>query len=278
MIELFGVMGNPIKHSLSPLIQNEAYELNNINAFFQPFQVESKNLEEAVKGMKALGIKGFMVTVPFKAAIIPYLDELSPGAEKIRAVNVVQLIDGKYVGYNFDGEAWLKALKEDMKIDSLKNQNVLLLGAGGAAQSIYYTLAQEGNVNVDISNRTMEKAEALVELSENKKRTQVISLKKAESQQEKYDVIVQTTSIGMWPKTEHSPIKLSNLKKGAFVSDIIYNPGETEILRQAKNNGAKVQNGMKMLASQNVLCIEKWTGHKVDSNRMLQTLKEALNN
>ncbi|HJF30449.1 MAG TPA: shikimate dehydrogenase [Sporosarcina psychrophila] len=276
MSELFGIIGNPIGHSLSPLIQNEAYELNEIDAYFKAFHVESKDLESAIKGMKAIGVKGFMVTVPFKAKVIPFLDEVDPMAAKKKAVNVVQLIDGKFVGYNFDGEAWLKALLEDMNTQSIDKESILIVGAGGAAQSIYHTLSQYENLHIDIANRTVEKAEELKKLGGNHKQTTVISLEEAENKQNQYDIIVQTTSIGMWPEINQSPITITNLKESAFVSDIIYNPAESELLKQARKNGARTQNGMKMLALQNALAIEMWTGRKVDYEKMMKSLKEAL--
>ncbi len=276
MSELFGIIGNPIEHSLSPLLQNEAYTLNGIDAHFQAFHIAPEDLEKAIQGMKAIGVKGFMVTVPFKAAVIPYLDEVDPIAKQKNAVNIVQYIDGKYVGFNFDGEAWLKALLEDMGQKSLRTEKILLLGAGGAAQSIYHTLTQFAEVHIDIANRTLDKAEALKKLGDSHPHTHVISLEEAESKQEQYDIIIQTTSIGMWPNIEESPIQITNLKTGAFVSDIIYNPAETKILEQARKSGARTQNGMKMLAMQNALAIERWTGQKVSYPKMMMSLKEAL--
>ena len=276
MTELFGIIGNPIAHSLSPLLQNEAYELNGIHAHFQAFHIEKEDLETAIRGMKALGIKGLMVTVPYKAKVIPFLDEIDPIAEKIKAVNIVRRIDGKYVGFNFDGEAWLKGLLEDMDKESLVDENILILGAGGAAQSIYYALSQFKRVRIDLANRTLEKAEALKKLG-NHPYTHAISLEEAENKQNQYDIIIQTTAIGMWPETDKTVIHLSQLKESAFVSDIIYNPIETKILKQARKLGAKTQNGMKMLALQNALAIEKWTGQKVSYPQMMKTLQEALN-
>lgn len=276
MSALFGIIGNPIAHSLSPLLQNEAYELNDIDAHFQAFHIAPEDLETAIKGMKALDIKGFMVTVPFKAAVIPFLDEVDPVAKQTKAVNIVQLINGKYVGYNFDGEAWLKALLEDMDRPSLVKEKVLLLGAGGAAQSIYHALTQFEDVQIDIANRTVDKAKALKELSSRHQQTDVISLEEAENRQDQYDIIVQTTSIGMYPKIDQSPIQITHLKTGAFVSDIIYNPAETTLLAQARKCGAQTQNGMKMLALQNALSIERWTGEKVSYQKMMESLKKAL--
>lgn len=276
MSELFGIIGNPIGHSLSPLLQNEAYRLNGIDAHFQAFHIAPEDLGKAIQGMKAIGVKGFMVTVPFKADVIPYLDEVDPIAKQKNAVNIVQFIDGKYVGYNFDGEAWLKALLEDMGKEKLVDEKVLLLGAGGAAQSIYHTLTQFVEVHIDIANRTLDKAEALKALGESHPHTNVLTLEEAEAAQFQYDIIIQTTSIGMWPKMDESPIQIVNLKAGAFVSDIIYNPAETKILKQARKCGAQTQNGMKMLAMQNALAIERWTGKKVSYPKMMVSLKEAL--
>lgn len=276
MNELFCIIGNPIAHSLSPLLQNEAYQFNGIHAHFQAFHIEKEDLETAIRGMKALGIKGFMVTVPYKAKVIPFLDEIDPIAEKIKAVNIVQCIDGKYVGFNFDGEAWLKGLLEDIGKESLADEHILILGAGGAAQSIYYALSQFKHVRIDIANRTIEKAEALKKLGNHPKHAHAISLEEAEDKQSQYDIIIQTTSIGMWPETDKTIINLSQLKEGAFVSDIIYNPIETKILKQARKLGVKTQNGMKMLALQNALVIEQWTGQKVSYPQMMKTLQETL--
>lgn len=275
MKELFAVIGNPIEHSLSPLLQNEAYQLNNIDAHFQAFQVEREELERAVYGMKALGVKGFIVTVPFKSAILPFLDAIDPSAKQMNAVNIVRKIEGKYVGYNYDGEAFLQALLEDMGKVSLSTEKVLLIGAGGAAQSIYCALAEFEHVHVDVANRTKENAEKLIALR-NMPCSRVITFQEAESLQAEYDIIIQTTSIGMWPNIAKSPIQLTNLKEGTFVSDIIYNPSETQLMKQARNCGARTQNGMKMLALQNALAIEKWTGKKVSYNKMMSTLKRTL--
>lgn len=275
MKKLFAVIGNPIEHSLSPLLQNEAYQLNGIDAHFHAFHVEHECLREAVQGMKALGVQGFIVTVPFKAEIIPYLNVVDADARQMNAVNIVKKIEGKYVGYNYDGKAWLQALLEDMKQPSLSTERILLIGAGGAAQSIYSALSRFKPIDIDIANRTVSKAEQLIAMNPIKRAT-AIPLEEAERNQSQYDIIVQTTSIGMAPHSEQTPIQLTNVKEGAFVSDIIYNPAETKFLQQARKCGAHTQNGMKMLAFQNALAIEMWTGKKVSNKQMLDSLVKAL--
>jgi len=267
LAELYGVIGDPIAHSLSPAMHNDAFQALGLDAYYHAFHVTPDNLEAAVKGMKAIGVAGFNVTIPHKAAIMQYLDDIDPIAKTIGAVNTVVRRSGRWIGYNTDGPGFLQALKEEIG-RPLAGDKVLVIGAGGAAKAIYYSLCREGAQQVDLSNRTKEKAEAIRNANPYPCPSQVLTLDEAEKNLGSYTLIVQTTSIGMYPKTDAQAVSLANLQPGAFVSDIIYNPFETKFLKEAKKRGARTQNGLGMFIYQGAVAFEKWTGIKPDTERM----------
>ncbi len=271
--KLYGVIGSPITHSMSPHIHNDAFKQMDYNAHYHAFHIEPDELEDAVKGMKALGVSGFNVTIPHKEAIIPLLDEVDEAARRIGAVNTVVNRDGVLIGYNTDGKGYVEALKE---VTMLKNKRVLIIGAGGAARAIFYTLAKEGNIQIDLYNRTACKAVELIQEFSLNHLAKGISSKEAVNRMKDYDVVVQTTSVGMFPYTEESPFPLINIKEGAVFSDIIYNPIETRLLRDAKALGAVTQNGVSMFAYQAAFAFEHWTGQLPDTDRMKNIVKVQL--
>lgn len=266
MKELYAVIGNPIAHSMSPVMHNDLFDYYGIDAHYHAFQVKEKDLKDAVNGMKALGVKGFNVTVPHKVAIMPLLDEIDDLARAIGAVNTVVNNNGKFIGYNTDGMGYVKGLLSD--IPSINNKNVLLIGAGGAARAIYFTLAREGVKTLDIANQTISKAENLRKECPYMVNTKVFDLKTAENRLKEYDIIIQTTNMGMSPKIDETPLSLEDLRPETFVSDIIYNPLETKFLKLAKEKGAPIQNGLNMFVYQGALAFEKWTGIFPDIQRM----------
>ncbi|MBP2241703.1 shikimate dehydrogenase [Cytobacillus eiseniae] len=258
MKKLFAVIGDPIAHSISPAMHNNLFQTYEIDAHYQPLQVKRESLKEAVIGLKAIGIAGFNITVPHKETIIPLLDKLDPLAEAIGAVNTVVNVNGELVGYNTDGSGYLQGLLTELP--KLKEKNILIIGAGGAARAIYFTLAESGVQRLDICNRTTQKAEALIYDCPFSVHSDAIGIEEAEKNLADYQLLIQTTPIGMNPNIERIPLSLHNLNTDAFVSDIIYNPLETKILREAKNKGAKIQNGLDMFVNQGALAFEKWTG------------------
>ncbi|VEF47715.1 shikimate 5-dehydrogenase [Bacillus freudenreichii] len=275
MKKLYGVIGDPIAHSLSPAMHNAELKELNIDAYYHPFHIYEKDLKTAVEGMKVIGVDGFNITVPHKTAIIPFLDRVDPLAKAIGAVNTVVKEDGQFVGYNTDGAGFVESLKEVWKED-LTNEKTLIIGAGGAAKAIYYTLLSIGVRQVDICNRTIQKAEALIATQPYDADSKVLTMEEAESNIGEYSLVIQTTSIGMDPDIDQSPLSLRNLNPSAFVSDIIYNPKETMLLKQAAEQGAKTQNGLGMLVYQGALAFEKWTNKKPDARRMKQTVTNFL--
>ena len=275
MKKLYGVIGDPIGHSMSPDMHNDAFEALGMDAHYHPFHIKGEDLKAAVPGMKAIGISGFNVTVPHKTAIIPLLDEVDPLAKAIGAVNTVIRSHDRYIGYNTDGEGFIRGLNEEYGSPIL-DKRILIIGAGGAARAIYYTLGQQGAVRVDIANRTAEKAEQLRERCPYPVQTALLSLGEAEETLDDYDIIIQTTSIGMSPKVDEVPLFPSRIRPDAFLSDIIYNPAETALMKEAKLRGARVQNGLRMFAFQGALAFEKWTGVLPDPNRMEKIVQDKL--
>ncbi|WP_404428781.1 shikimate dehydrogenase [Sutcliffiella horikoshii] len=273
MKSLYGVIGSPIAHSMSPLIHNNAFLQNGMDAHYHAFHVEPDQLETAVAGMRALGVTGFNVTIPHKEAIIPLLDSVEDAALQIGAVNTVVNKDGKLIGYNTDGRGYVEALKE---VVGLKDKHVLIIGAGGAARAIFYTLALEEGIQLDICNRTVSKSEDLIKEFSLERIARSITVDQAAKEIKNYDVVVQTTSVGMFPQINDTPLPLVSVKNHAVFSDIIYNPIETKLLREAKALGAITQNGVHMFAYQAALAFEIWTGKFPDTDRMKKLVEEHL--
>ncbi|MBT2694118.1 shikimate dehydrogenase [Bacillus sp. ISL-55] len=266
MKKLFGVIGDPIAHSMSPAMHNDLFDFYGIDAVYLPFHVSKDNLPDAVKGLKAIGVSGFNVTIPHKTDIIPHLDKVDPLAMAIGAVNTVKNENGLLVGYNTDGPGFVKGL-EYMDAD-LCSRSALIIGAGGASRAIYFSMAQAGIERIDLYNRTPEKAEELVNSCPFKVESKVIGREAAEKSLAEYQLIIQTTSIGMVPDTENLPLSPENITPNTIVSDIIYNPLQTKFLKEASRMGAAVQNGVGMFVFQGALAFEIWTGIFPDVDRM----------
>lgn len=266
MKKLFAVLGDPIAHSMSPAMHNDLFAYYHIDAVYVPVHVKAEVLEDAVKGLRAMGAAGFNVTVPHKSAIIPFLDGVDELALRIGAVNTVVNENGKLIGYNTDGPGFIKSLQ---KIGSpVSNRKILIIGAGGAARAIYFSLAQYQQEEIDIANRTFEKAQKIVQECPFPVSSTALSLNEASQRVENYDLIIQTTKVGMFPKVQEQPIELLKLKNQVHVCDIIYNPLYTQFLQEAERMGATIQNGVDTLVFQGALAFEKWTGIFPDVQRM----------
>jgi shikimate dehydrogenase len=274
--QLYGVIGDPISHSMSPAMHNSAFSDLGLDAYYHPFHVRPEHLNDAIKGLKALNIRGFNVTVPHKTSIIPLLDEIDPLAAAIGAVNTVVNRDGKLIGYNTDGLGFVKALLHEIGNLNDRECKVLIIGSGGAARAIYYTLLSEGWTDIDICNRTIQRAIDLINGCPIEGKSKALNLQDAQSRLDDYELIIQTTSIGMSPQTNQVPIGLGNLKSNSVVCDIIYNPLETELLKKASEKGAKTQNGIGMFVYQGALAFEFWTGIKPDTDKMKKVVLQQL--
>ncbi len=270
----YGVIGFPVGHSMSPFMHNDAFSQLGIDAIYRSIQIEPAELEVKVKELKENEIAGFNVTMPHKVAIMNYLDEVDEVAKSIGAVNTVVLCNGKYKGYNTDGLGFVKGIVE--QYGSLQDKRILLVGAGGACRAIFHTLASLGIESVDIANRTIEKAEQLKEACSYPVQSKVISLETAEQRIEKYDMIVNTTTVGMLPRVNEKSLSLKGIKKNSIVADIVYNPLETLFLKEAKQQGASIQNGLPMFVYQGAIAFELWTGQKPDVKRMTYIVEQQL--
>jgi len=272
---LLGLFGHPVQHSQSPIMHNTAFAELQLNYAYAAFDVEPEKLEEAVAGIRALGLRGVNVTIPHKVAIIPFLDEIDPLAKRIGAVNTVVNENGKLIGYNTDGLGYVKSLVEETGI-RLSEQVVTLLGAGGASRAVACTLAQEGVKEIRIINRSQEKAVKLAAHLESLVPTKVFEPAEGFSAIQDSTLLINTTSIGMHPHVEEMPIPVEWLKKDLVVSDLIYNPLETKLLLQAKALGAQTHSGMGMFINQGALAFELWTGEKAPAAVMRETVLKQL--
>jgi shikimate dehydrogenase len=275
MEKLYALFGCPVHHSLSPLMHNDAFQRMNIAAHYHAFHVEPEHLQDAVAGVRALGIAGLNVTIPHKTAIMALLDDIDAEARRIGAVNTIVNENGRLIGYNTDGLGYVRALEEETNVD-IQEKRILLIGAGGAARGIYFSLIDRGAKRIDICNRTVSKAKQLIEEGDAAVSPAAFSLSEAEQRLGEYDIVINTTSVGMYPNVEQMPLSLANLKEGTIVSDIIYNPLETKWLKEARERNAIVQNGVGMFIYQGALAFEKWTGVFPDVERMKKIVMEQL--
>ena len=271
--KLLGLIGHPVEHSLSPIMHNEALKDKNLNYIYLAFDVSDENLKYVVDGAKSLGIKGFNVTIPYKVDIMKYLDKIDKEAELIGAVNTVKIENDIAIGYNTDGLGARMSLEEE--IGKVGDKNILIIGAGGASRAVAFELAK--NNNITIINRTVEKARALSEeISEKLNKT--ICYNNLNIDIKEFDIIIHTTPIGMYPNINTQPlIDTKDINENMVVMDLIYNPKETVLLKEAKKQGAKTINGLGMLVYQGAISFEIWTGIKPDVRIMKRALMEVLN-
>jgi shikimate dehydrogenase len=261
--QICALIGDPVEHSMSPAMHNAAYEKLGLGYVYVPFHVKPEGLARAVAGLRALNVRGFNVTIPHKVSVIPLLDGLDPLAEKIGAVNTVVNENGELRGHNTDAEGFLRALlASGIKP---RGKSSVVVGAGGASRAISYILAEKG-ARVTIVNRRQELdwAENIAQSIKEDlgKEVKVYELGQLASALENIDLLVNATSVGMSPAGDISPVPAKLLVTIPAVFDIVYNPLETRLLREAKAAGAKTISGVDMLAWQGALAFEQWTGQK----------------
>jgi shikimate dehydrogenase len=256
-----GVIGDPIGHSLSPTIHNAAFNHMKLDFVFLAFHVKAADLENAVRGMRGLGIHGLNVTMPHKNAVISYLDEVGSAVKFLGSANTILNENGKLCGFNTDGVGALNALRENSA--DLSDKKVLLLGAGGAAKAMAFSFAQEAE-SLCILNRAPEKAsvlaDALNRVFGKKIVGGVLSSSAVQKNLQDADILVNATSVGMHPHVDRSLVEPQWLKPNLAVMDIVYNPVETKLAKDAKAAGAKVVSGVEMLIYQGAESFEIWTG------------------
>lgn len=259
---LLGLIGNPVSHSLSPKMHSYISSVYNDNYVYNAFQVEPSRIGDAIKGLCALGACGVNVTAPYKSEVIKFIDFTDENAKMYNSVNTIKFKDSKSYGYCTDADGFCLML-ENEKIQ-YKDKDILVLGAGGASKPICIKLALDGAKSITIINRTKEKADELSRFIEGICKTDIFSSR----EHSRYDIVINTTSVGMTPDINSSPINdFSFVDKNTCAVDIIYNPAKTLFLEQMENHGAaKAVNGLGMLIYQGILSYEIFTDKKIDHN------------
>jgi shikimate dehydrogenase len=285
--QLLGLIGWPVSHSFSPAMHNAAIADLALNFVYVPLPVPPDEIATAVQGLPALGFRGVNVTVPHKQAVIPLLDEIGAGAQAIGAVNTIVIetgdwrleIGSRLVGYNTDWSGFLTDL-ERFGV-TVSGRDCLILGAGGSARAIAYALASVKG-RVQVLARRIEQAQALVadlepHFTTGRLRARPLTDLPAVAQDIMAPLIVNATPIGMTPKTKTSPWPDNcPFPAGAFVYDLVYNPTETRLMRQAQAAGCQAANGLGMLVQQGVLAFELWTGRQPDGTAMMAAIQTVI--
>lgn len=274
-----GLIGNPVEHTLSPVIHNFLADQTGQNLVYVPFHVAEGGLEAAVKGAFSLNLLGINVTVPYKSDVIPYLKDVDSLAAQIGAVNTLVRCEEGYKGYNTDMPGLYRAMCEDgVKI---AGERVLILGAGGVARAVAILLAAKGAEQIIILNRTIDKAQKVadeVNQYAGRKIASVMALSDYEKlpETEKY-LAIQATNVGMFPKVEDAVIADAAFYKKLHTGyDLIFNPSRTRFMELVEKQGGKAFNGAKMLLYQGIIAYELWTGQKIEEEMAAKVYAQML--
>jgi len=277
-LKYVGLLGYPLSHSVSPRFQQAALNYHKLDIVYQLWETPPAELAAAMERARAESCVGLNVTIPYKEAVIRYLDELDQTARQIKAVNTIVNKKGKLRGYNTDAPGFLKALRLDGGFDP-RGKKAAILGCGGAGRAVSFALCWEGISEIALFNRTEDKAKSLKrDLGRHAARVtaRVWGENIAEHLKE-CDLIVNCTSIGMKNGQElKSPLEEKDIPKGSLVFDAVYNPTETPLMREAKKAGASVLGGLSMLVYQGAEAFELWTGRPAPLEIMLRAAREAL--
>ncbi len=263
---LYGIIGDPVEHSLSPVMHNAAFRALGMNAVYLAFCV--KSAEQAADSIRSLNIDGVSVTIPHKEALIPFLDEIDRFASEIGAVNTVRNEAGRLIGTNTD---WIGAVKALEEKTALGGKRAVVLGAGGSARAVVYGLSERG-ARVHVANRTIEKAERLA-------REFSCSFSGLDDEKALFgDILINTTSVGMasgGSPGDEIPVEPDVTGRFSVVMDIVYSPLETRLLKEAGARGARVIDGLRMLLHQALAQFQFWTGTKAPKEVMEEALYSA---
>lgn len=279
--QLCVLLGNPVGHSMSPAMHNSAFAHLGLNYLYFAARVEADQLTNAIKGLRGLNVTGANVTIPYKEAVVPLLDQLSPQAKAMGAVNTIVNKDGQLIGHNTDGIGFVHSLQD--KGFEARAKKIVLIGTGGAAKGVALALADEQPKDITIIYRSPQAAEKtaaaisneysipvqLLELGDEKRIHQALG---------ESHLLVHTTPVGMYPHTEAEPlVKLREEHSHLVVADLIYNPLETRLLADARSFGCLTLSGLGMFVNQGALAFQLWTGHQapkqVMEDKVIQLLK-----
>jgi len=255
----FAVIGDPISHSLSPVMHNTNFKVLGLNDTYEALHIPVQDFDNIKEIITEKNLSGFNITIPHKERIIPFLDDIDEQAKAVGAVNTVKIEGNKWIGYNTDGLGYVKGLKQ--VYPDLSNAYILILGAGGASKGIATVLSQCVQPKLTIANRTMSRFDNW------KLDINAITLQQAEQYLDEFDIIINTTSAGL-DNNKESVIRLDQLSPNTLVSDIIYIPYKTSFLQQAEEKGNPIYNGLDMFVYQGAESFKIWTGKDAEIKEM----------
>lgn len=283
--KILGVIGDPISHSLSPVMHNAALTHLGWDYVYLPFAIKSDDLKTAMDGFSVIGVEGFSVTIPHKQTVIPLLSEISPLAQSVGAVNTVYRTEKGWGGTNTDVEGFLAPLKQpkfSLKT-AWKDRVCVILGNGGAARAVVVGCAQLGCTEIHVVGRNLQKLEEFQgswKLSPFPVDVKIHQWENLPEILKETDLLVNTTPIGMSPKIDQSPLEkslMNRLKEGGIVYDLIYTPNPTRFLQMAEERGAIIIDGLEMLVQQGAIALQLWLKQPVPVEIMRQSLRQYLN-
>ncbi|MEK3713591.1 shikimate dehydrogenase [Paenibacillus sp. FSL R7-0333] len=272
---LLGVMGDPIAQSKSPLMHGAALQALGLSGAYVPLHITPDKLGDAVQAIRTLGFRGVNVTIPHKVAVMEYLDRLDSSAVDVGAVNTIVNDNGILTGFNTDGIGYVRSLKTEAAPD-LTGARILVIGAGGAARGIVSALLKEQPGMVLIVNRNEERARQLADSFSSRGSLTGAGMDAVPGVLGSMDIVINTTSVGMYPHMEDMPIDPAGLHEGMIVSDLIYNPLHTRLLTESLKRGCTVHGGLGMFVYQGAYALEYWTGLVAPAAIMRQTIADCL--
>jgi shikimate dehydrogenase len=273
---IYGIFGYPVEHTFSPGMHNAAFKKLGLDACYVPFAIAPDRLSTAVSAVIPLNLCGLNITVPHKEKIIPYLDSLSEEARLIGAVNTVEVTEGRLIGHNTDGRGFLRSLKEQARFNP-RGRTFLLIGSGGAARAVGFSLALAGASAIRYYDLDSNKSDILARDIREKTRADVqpLSFESLASASAETDCLINATPLGL-KKGDPLPFDAGYVKKHHLVCDLVYNPAVTPILRAARAAKARTLGGLGMLLFQGVIAFEIWTGKKAPVSTMQQALARQI--
>ena len=275
--ELVGVFGFPVAENPTGVMQEAAFGEMGLNWRYLTIDVAPEALPDAVRGVRAFGMRGINLTIPHKVAVLPLLDEISPDAALIGAFNTVRREGDRLVGENTDGKGFLRGLREEARVDP-KGKRVVVLGAGGAARAIAVELVLAGAGHLLILNRTVLRGQELVQDLQTRTgaKAEFQPWSGAYSVPPDVEILVNATSIGLYPEVGSMPmVRLDSARPDLLVCDVVPNPPETRLIRAARDRGLSVLTGLAMLVYQGAIGFEMWTGRPAPEAAMRDALRKA---
>lgn len=273
--EITFLFGQPVAGNPTQFVMEKAFAAAGLDWRYLTLEVPPERLGDAVRGARAMGFRGGNITMPHKVAVIEFLDELTEAASLMQAVNCVINENGRLIGENTDGKGFLESLKG---VIETQGKRIVVLGAGGAARAVAVELglAQAGEITV--VNRTAERRETLATLLRDKVgvSAKAVEWKHDFEVPEGTDMLVNATSIGLFDPEARVAVKVDSLRPGMMVADVVFNPPDTRLLREARSRGCTVVDGLGMLVNQAVIGFERWTGLTADRALMREALEEFL--